>query len=138
MRQLMRCPNRVLNQHFRETRAAAAPNTNAAAAPAASTDINAEFLDALPPELRAEVLAQEAVERARQQRMQAATQAQDDAAPGDAGPAGNAVPGAPAGGMLELDPATFLATLDPELRQTVLLDQGEEMLGALPPDLLAE
>lgn len=122
--------NSVLNQHFRETRAAAAPR-NQQAVP---TSIEAEFLDALPPEIRAEVLAQEAADLARQQRQQAAAAAasQDPQRenPGEAAPA----PGA----MLEMDPATFLASLDPQLRQTVLLEQGEQMLGQLPPDLLAE
>ncbi|CBQ69976.1 related to E3 ubiquitin protein ligase TOM1 [Sporisorium reilianum SRZ2] len=50
----------VLNQHFRERRAAEA--TNNLPQP---TSIAPEFLDALPPELRAEVIQQEALEASR-------------------------------------------------------------------------
>ena len=150
--------DRVLNQHFRESRAAAAV---ASVPQDVSTTISSEFLDALPPEMRAEVLAQEALERARraqqQQQQQAAAAAAAQAAgnEGEAPAAGENQPVAPgistagaaaaapgaaagAGGMMDLDPAAFLASLDPQLRETVLLEQGEEMLDILPPDLRAE
>ncbi|KAL5403332.1 hypothetical protein PMIN03_009954 [Paraphaeosphaeria minitans] len=36
------------------------------------------------------------------------------------------------------DPATFLASLDPELRRAVLADQDESLLAELPPEMVAE
>nr|CDI56030.1 related to E3 ubiquitin protein ligase TOM1 [Melanopsichium pennsylvanicum 4] len=50
----------VLNQHFRERRAAEATSNLPQ-----STSIAPEFLDALPPELRAEVIQQEVIETSR-------------------------------------------------------------------------
>lgn len=38
----------------------------------------------------------------------------------------------------DTDPATFLASLDPELRRAVLLDQDEGLLANLPPEIAAE
>ncbi|KAM0754248.1 hypothetical protein T439DRAFT_311132 [Meredithblackwellia eburnea MCA 4105] len=115
----------VLNQHFRETRSSGPP-------PAVPSNINSEFLDALPPDLRAEVLRQEAAEQRRaDSRAQAAARAQGEGADGQAAPP------APAG-PAEIDPATFLASLDPHLRQAVLLDQEDDVLANLPPNLLAE
>lgn len=114
----------VLNQHFRETRAATMPTGQDV-----PSSINSEFLDALPPELRAEVLAQEALERSRNR--------QTDTGAGD-GPAAEADPAGNQGMPMEIDPATFLASLDPQLRQSVLLEHGGDMLGTLPPDMLEE
>lgn len=83
-------------------------------------------------------MAQEALERARQLRQDATANARTSAENGDATAASGQSREVGNGGVLELDPATFLASLDPQLRQTVLLEQGEEMIGGLPPDLLAE
>ena len=74
------------------------------------SQISSEFLDALPPEIRAEIIQQEAVQR---------TQAR---------------PGAGA----EMDNASFLASLDPTLRQTVLMEQDEGFIQTLPSHILAE
>ncbi|KAF9460708.1 hypothetical protein BDZ94DRAFT_1323842 [Collybia nuda] len=74
------------------------------------SQISSEFLDALPPEIRAEIIQQEAVQRAR------------------------AVPGVPA----EIDNASFIASLDPTLRQTVLMEQDEGFIQTLPSHMLAE
>lgn len=156
---------RVLNQHFRESRAAAAV---AAVPQDVSTTISSEFLDALPPEMRAEVLAQEALERARrrqaQQQLQATASAaaaaapapaegedvdaaEDAAQPAQAGASAAAAetaaaPTAAAEGAApaaeDYNPAAFLATLGPELREIVLLEQGEEMLEFLSPEMRAE
>lgn len=111
----------VINQHFRETRhrASATGNTNI------PSHISPEFLEALPPELRAEVIQQEALEHRRSARA--------DARQGDDGPA---LP-------VEMDPASFFATLDdPNLRQAVLMEhlaQGDQdFMATLSPDLLAE
>ncbi|KAK4704493.1 hypothetical protein P7C70_g1715, partial [Phenoliferia sp. Uapishka_3] len=108
----------VLNQHFRESRATGPP----AAVP---SSINSEFLDALPPDLRAEVLRQEAAEQRREQATaRAATR--------------TAALEVEAAGPAEIDPATFLASLDPQLRQAVLLEQEDGFLSTLPANLIAE
>lgn len=112
----------VLNQHFRESRSAGPPP------PAVPSQINSEFLDALPPDLRAEVLRQEAADQRREQATAraAATRSSGNTAPGGAAEA------------VDLDPATFFATLDPDLREAVLLEQEEGFLSTLPANLLAE
>jgi E3 ubiquitin-protein ligase HUWE1 len=112
----------VLNQHFRESR-------SAAPAPAVPSSINSEFLEALPPDLRAEVLRQEAAE---QRREQAISRAAASAAAG-----GEAEGGEPAGPS-DIDPASFLASLAPHLREAVLLEQDDEFLATLPDALVAE
>ena len=109
----------VLNQHFRERR----PAPSTANAP---TEINSEFLDALPPDIRAEVLQQEAVEQSRRDR-EAAARAEREAAQ---------AAGAPAPQAAELDPASFLQSLDPELRNQVLMEQEEDFLQSLPGDIM--
>ncbi|KAF8070121.1 hypothetical protein FPV67DRAFT_1579109 [Lyophyllum atratum] len=76
----------------------------------ADSQISSEFLDALPPEIRAEIIQQEAVQRAR----------------------------APTGAPAEIDNASFLASLDPTLRQTVLMEQDEGFIQTLPSHMLAE
>ena len=76
-----------------------------------------EFLEALPDELRMEIVQQERQERRRRQReeqRQAAPAAQDL-------------------GALDMDPASILLTFPPALREQVLLDQGEELMDQLPP-----
>ncbi|EKM54444.1 uncharacterized protein PHACADRAFT_174950 [Phanerochaete carnosa HHB-10118-sp] len=103
----------VLNQHIRDQRAARVERP-------VDSQISPEFLDALPPELRAEIIQQENLERARRQAQQPT-----------AAPAQPAVPA-------EMDPADFLASLDPALRQTVLMDSDEMFIQALPPHMLAE
>ncbi|KAJ1021615.1 hypothetical protein NDA16_003752 [Ustilago loliicola] len=71
----------VLNQHFRERRAAEA--TSNLPQP---TSIAPEFLDALPPELRAEVIQQEAIETSRRRiREQMAAQGSAERSGQDAG-----------------------------------------------------
>ena len=88
----------VLNQHFRERRAAEA--TSNLPQP---TSIAPEFLDALPPELRAEVIQQEALETSRRRIREQMTSrgSGDRPSQGAAQAAGEGVPGAssaPAGG----------------------------------------
>lgn len=87
------------------------------------TDINEEFLAALPPEIRAELLAQEAQERRRREREENRRRNQ-----------GAAV--APQGE--DMDAASFLASLDPNLRAAVLMDTDEDTLRQLPPEISAE
>ncbi|KAJ3048819.1 hypothetical protein HK097_010180, partial [Rhizophlyctis rosea] len=104
----------VINQHRREQQQSRPqPPTEVPAS------VNSEFLDALPPEIREEVLA---AERAEENRRQRAAQR----------------PAAPAPVPLDLDPASFLATLDPNLRQNILVEQDDNFLASLPPALVAE
>ncbi len=105
----------IINQHARENHA-----TSRVEAPADS-QISPEFLEALPPDIRAEILRQEAADQARRERAQAMAAAASSA-----------------GGPSDIDAASFLASLDPALRQTVLMEQDEGFLQTLPSNLLAE
>ena len=89
----------------------------------APTEIDNDFLEALPADIRAELLQQEAQERRRREREEARRQ--------------QAAAGGPARAE-EMDPASFLASLDPQLRQHVLMEQDEEMLAHLPEEIAAE
>ena len=97
--------------------------SEAAAAGQEPTDISREFLEALPPDIREELLQQEAQDRRRREREEARRRA---AAEG----------GAPR--AEEMDPASFLASLDPHLRQAVLMEQDDEVLAHLPTAIAAE
>jgi E3 ubiquitin-protein ligase HUWE1 len=101
----------ALTQHIRERRAAAASSDQ-------PSEISREFLDALPDDIREELLAQEAADRRR--REQETQRAQGG------------------GGAVDIDLATFLATLEPGLRQTVLMEQDEEALAQLPHAIVEE
>lgn len=103
----------VLNQHFRERRSARQVQPP-------ESQISPEFLEALPPELRAEILQQETNERARFR-----APAQPQAGTDPVGP-------------VDIDPASFLASLDPQLRQVVLMDQEDGFLQTLPSHMIAE
>lgn len=87
------------------------------------TEINSEFLEALPAEIRDELLQQEAADRRRRERETARRQAASTGGPPRAE---------------EIDAASFLATLDPNLRQAVLADQPEDVLATLGPEYLSE
>jgi E3 ubiquitin-protein ligase HUWE1 len=84
------------------------------------TEISQEFLEALPSEIREELLQEEAADRRRRERENARRQA------------------AASGGPEDMDPASFIATLDPSLRQAVLADQPDEVLATLGPEYLSE
>jgi E3 ubiquitin-protein ligase HUWE1 len=105
----------VLYQHIRDRRAAAPPDQ--------PSTLDPSFLDALPADIRDELLEEEAAERRRQER---ASQRQQPAT------------GVPPTGPVDLDPASFIASLDGPLRQAVLLDQDDEFLAQLPPHIVAE
>ncbi|KAL9104763.1 MAG: hypothetical protein Q9163_000313 [Psora crenata] len=94
-----------------------------AAAGETPTEIDNDFLEALPADIRAELLQQEAQERRRREREEARRR--------------QAAAGGP-GAAEEMDPASFLASLDPQLRQHVLMEQDEEMLAHLPAEIAAE
>jgi E3 ubiquitin-protein ligase HUWE1 len=88
------------------------------------TDIDEQFLAALPPEIREELLQQEAAERRRREREENRRR--------------NQVAGVPAPQAEEMDPASFLASLAPDLRAAVLMDTDEDTLRQLPPEISAE
>ncbi|RDW82428.1 hypothetical protein BP6252_03540 [Coleophoma cylindrospora] len=102
--------------------AVAERRSQAAATGAQPSEIDQEFLDALPDDIRDEIIQQERQDRRRREREEQRRQA---AASG----------GNPA---LDMDPASILATLPPALRQQVLMEQDEEMIAQLPPDLAAQ
>ncbi|KZT62066.1 hypothetical protein CALCODRAFT_514427 [Calocera cornea HHB12733] len=105
----------VLNQHFREQRASIPQE------PPHGSAISAEFLDALPADIRAEILQQDAAEQRRAAREAAAAEAASEAT-----------------GPVDMDAATFFATLDPQLRSVVLLEQDDGLLRTLPSSIVAE
>lgn len=107
----------VLMQQVAEQR------SQAAATGEAPSEISREFLEALPEEIREELLQQEAHERRRREREEARRRA------------------AQSGGTRaaeEMDPASFLATLEPNLRQAVLMEQDDEVLAHLPEEIASE
>lgn len=77
------------------------------------TEVNPEFLAALPLSLQEEVLAQQ---RAEQQRLNAQNADRDS----------------------PIDPALFLSSLAPSLRRQVLTDMDDSQIQILPPDLANE
>ncbi|XP_022080949.1 E3 ubiquitin-protein ligase HUWE1-like [Acanthaster planci] len=105
-------------------------SSSAASAAAAATttldpnssisQVNPEFLAALPLHIQEEVLAQE---RAEQQRLLASQQSATAAAAAASEP---------------VDPAAFIQNLPPGLRQTVLADMDDSVLALLPQELAAE
>lgn len=116
----------IRNTHHPPTapQAASTPPSAAPGEPATSSlsQVNPEFLAALPPHIQEEVLAQE---RAEQQRHTLAAQSSSStSAP--------VVPAEP------VDPAAFIQNLPPGLRQTVLADMDDSVLAVLPADIAAE
>jgi E3 ubiquitin-protein ligase HUWE1 len=104
----------VVNQHIRDQQAARMERPP-------DSQISAEFLDALPPEIRAEILHQEQIEQARRRAEERAT-----------------APSGAAAASVDMDPASFIASLDPQLRQDVLMDQDEGFIQTLPSHIIAE
>jgi E3 ubiquitin-protein ligase HUWE1 len=106
----------VVNQHIRDQQAARLERPP-------DSQISAEFLDALPPEIRAEILHQERIEQARRR--------------AEEGPTATSTGGA-APAPVDMDPASFIASLDPQLRQDVLMEQDEGFIQTLPSHIIAE
>ncbi|KAK0100661.1 hypothetical protein ONS95_007113 [Cadophora gregata] len=103
--------------------AVAERRSTAAATGAQPTDIDQEFLDALPEDIRDEIIQQERQDRRRREREERNRAA--------AAASGGAVAG-------DMDAATILATLPPALRNQVLMEQDDETLAQLPPELAAQ
>ncbi|CEH14318.1 E3 ubiquitin-protein ligase/Putative upstream regulatory element binding protein [Ceraceosorus bombacis] len=115
----------VVNQHFRERRAGASMPalTDSSIAP--------EFLEALPPEIRAEVMRAEAAEAqrtAQAERSEASTRNEASASR----------PTREAARSDEVDPSSFIATLDPGLRDAALAQRDNTVFDRLPAGVAAE
>jgi E3 ubiquitin-protein ligase HUWE1 len=93
-----------------------------------STEVFQEFLDALPEELRLEIVQQERQEQRRRNREDSRRQAAS----------ANAGAGAQEAHATDMDTASILLTFPPELREQVLIDQGEDLMDQLPPELAAQ
>eukprot|EP00177_Eucheuma_denticulatum_P008191 GFKZ01014909.1.p1 GENE.GFKZ01014909.1~~GFKZ01014909.1.p1 ORF type:complete len:1872 (+),score=326.79 GFKZ01014909.1:314-5929(+) len=121
----------ILNQYYEQIHTNSSAQAGAAASQAATT-VNQDFLIALPPALRAEVLELEAEFMSRQQ----TSNTGENGNGGGSGP--NESGGGGAAGAAEMDNASFLATLAPELREEILLTSGEAFIQSLPPSVAAE
>lgn len=110
----------VIAQTISERRSQAREETTAGE----STEVFQEFLDALPEELRLEIAQQERQEQRRRARGDQNRQATV---------AGGQTVVAP-----DMDTASILLTFPPALREQVLMDQGEELLDQLPPEMAAQ
>ncbi|KAF2228252.1 hypothetical protein BDZ85DRAFT_210764 [Elsinoe ampelina] len=88
-------------------------------------EIDREFLSALPADIQQELLRAEATERSRRDREAARRQARES---------GNNQPAQPE----EMNSADIMAMLEPQLRQSVLMEADDEMLSGLPAELRAE
>ena len=95
-----------------------------------TTAVNQDFLMALPPELRAEVLQLDAEFQSRQEAANGTGSRNEGT--------GNNENNNGAMAAADMDNATFLATLAPELREEILLESGEAFLRSLPPNMAAE
>ncbi|OAR04063.1 hypothetical protein LLEC1_03532 [Akanthomyces lecanii] len=85
-----------------------------------STEVFQEFLDALPEDLRLEIAQQERQEQRRRE--------------GNRRQAGNAGPPRSA----DMDTASILQTFPPDLRDEVLLQQGQSLMDQLTPEMAAQ
>lgn len=107
----------------RRTEARAAAADNSTAGEQGQGEVFQEFLDALPEDIRLEIVQQERQERRRAERDAARRQA---VASGQSAIA------------QEMDTASILATFPPDLRETVLLEHGDQLMDQLPPDMAAQ
>ncbi|CAG9335559.1 unnamed protein product [Blepharisma stoltei] len=124
--------------HIEEEAKAAIPNGEAPSDPSAVPEgIDPAFLEALPEDIRSEILAQYRAPPARQNNANADDDFLD-ALPPDLRAevmqqqrAANRPPE-------EMDNAAFVASLAPDLRREVLLTATDEFLASLPPEFIAE
>lgn len=107
-------------------------------------DIDPEFLNAVPEDIRDEILGNFVRERQRESRPTRIPEAEMDMEFLNALPAeirddvlrNQAI--AQIANAVDMDPASVLATLPEELRQTVLLEQDDAILESMPSAVLAE
>ncbi|KAJ6439602.1 TOM1 protein [Purpureocillium lavendulum] len=93
------------------------------AATGEATEVFQEFLGALPEELRLEIAQQERQDERRRQREGSRRQP---------------VQGGQSAVAAEMSPASILLTFPPELREQALIDQGEDLMDQLPPEMAAQ
>ncbi|CRK27645.1 hypothetical protein BN1708_014885 [Verticillium longisporum] len=105
---------------LKDTKTAGRSQAREDAAAGEQTEVFQEFLDALPEEMRSEIVQQERQEVRRREREEQRRQAAGGAA------------------EQEMDAASILLTFPPELRHEVLLDQGEDIMDQLPADMAAQ
>ncbi len=123
----------ALPEEYREeviTGAIAQRRAETAATGGQPSEIDQEFLMALPDEIRAEIMAQERQDRRRREREEQRRQNQPAAL--DA-----ATPAAVQGAHIDF-PQALLDVMPPSIRRRVLEGQGQDVLDALPADVLAE
>ncbi|KAI1083973.1 hypothetical protein F5B20DRAFT_361105 [Whalleya microplaca] len=119
----------ALPEEFREEVIAHTVSSRRAAAREApggageQTEVFQEFLDALPDNLRLEIVQQERLDQRRRAQEEARRQ---EAIPGQAAEA------------QDMDTASILMTFPPALREQVLMDQGADIIDSLPPELAAQ
>jgi E3 ubiquitin-protein ligase HUWE1 len=109
-------------------------------------DIDPEFLNAVPEDIREEIIGNFVREQQRQARPTRAPEADMDMEFLNALPAemreevlrSQMQTIAHMAGAVDMDAASVLATLTDELRQTVLLEQDDSVLEAMPSSVLAE
>ena len=99
-----------------------------------STEVFQEFLDALPEELRLEIVQQERQDQRRRHRD--GSRRQVGQAEGSAGVTATGSGSGPAAvPTAEMDVASILLSFPPELREQVLIDQGDQFMDQLPQEL---
>jgi hypothetical protein len=86
-----------------------------------SSGLDPEALAALPEDMRREVIQQEQEERERRQQQQRVQESPADPA-----------------NAQDMDNASFVASLSPDLRSEILMTADESFLQTLPPDIIAE
>mmetsp|Transcript_9044 Transcript_9044/g.11092 ORF Transcript_9044/g.11092 Transcript_9044/m.11092 type:complete len:4662 (-) Transcript_9044:66-14051(-) len=91
-----------------------------------SSRLDPEALAALPEDMRREIIEQERQEQLMRERRQGAGSSGEEQ--------GNADPSQ----AEEMDNASFIASLAPDLREDILLTADESFLNSLPPDIIAE
>ncbi|KAH9898730.1 hypothetical protein F4778DRAFT_193863 [Xylariomycetidae sp. FL2044] len=117
----------ALPEEFREEVIAQTVSTRRAeareapGAPGSQTEVFQEFLDALPEDLRTEIVQQERAEQRRRDREEVLRHAPSSGQ-----------------GAEEMDTASILMSFPPELREQVLMDQGADLMDALPPEMAAQ
>ena len=89
------------------------------------SEISREFLEALPPEIQRELLRQEAMDRRRREQDETRRRATQEGSAQAAQPE-------------EMNNADFMAMLEPNLRQAILMDADENTLASLPEHIQAE
>ena len=120
----------ICSREYERIYSTAREEAGTSSSPASTTTVPQVFLIALPPALRAEVLELEVQFQQRQQNASGG----NGTAPGANG---NGEGSGPAGAA-EMDNATFLATLAPELRADILRTSADADIQSLPPSAAAE